>query len=245
MSHKFISNKPRIWILLYSIIVDIIIHLGFIWWGIKLIFRRVFNDKYCSNYTYVTLDTCDEYTYCDWIYSWVYYWITYILGFCCCWICCRNCSIRRHRSDYITLKHEGVLENNMYENRQYWIKHEALCCTYNLVPGFFEYIVIYVFQFLLAAPIGWIAFIYYRDMNSDYVIKWYEVCTIWLLFISKMMLQISYTFGPQYKPNSEIEWILVDLFGEDITLLIKEYMPRFNIIKEIELNTIDTINDHQ
>ena len=76
----------------------------------------------------------------------------------------------------------------------------------------------------------WVIVIEYQ-WNSDFVMNWYEFYPILVLLVIKMILQISYTFGPQY--NAEEEWkprihgILTDKFG-DAAEIIKMYLPRFN-----------------
>ena len=92
------------------------------------------------------------------------------------------------------------------------------------------YFVIHFFRYWLWILLTWIIVIEFQ-WNSDFVMHWYEFYPILILLIIKMILQISYTFGPKYSEESELKHRIHDMlmveFG-DISEIIETYLPRFN-----------------
>ncbi len=131
-----------------------------------------------------------------------------------------------------SIRKDGYIVNNgrkfAYLDRGFWIYRSALLW----------YILIQSLRYGVWVIITWILVIVFGDLDCDYVIKWYEFYPVLVLVVVKIVMQLCYTYGPEYNAAKEtipiIDRILTDKYGKDVVKVIKLYLPRFNNRKIVE-----------
>eukprot|EP01084_Bolivina_argentea_P111415 198792_1 len=257
--NEWISNKPSLACLQYSILAYFVILGAQIWWLIRIVWLFDATNNYCRT---LGCTECIRDVFCDyneienrcnqaglieiilWIYlvhfmcTYVFYVCKFFWNFFDLWMAqsANLDAVSVKSDDYCYCKY-GFFKDNFekYDARQLWIHKVGYrqFCKYSIV-----HFGTYFISFCL---IGFIV-ILFGYTEYDIVIKWYEFYLIVIIWIIKIILEICYTLGSKYEREKEIlleiNYILKDLFGE-VADVIQEYLPRFQIqSNEIQLHHI-------
>eukprot|EP01084_Bolivina_argentea_P272126 463236_1 len=247
-NYEFISHKPSYFVLIYSVLTDIIIYIAMFWWLIKSAMFYPEAKQYCSEkYKYEEDNQfCVNDKICNYNYElgnykceaaetiWIIF-ITWLVSFVIVMLieivniyvsyysendifCLPDCIICWK---YFRVKSFA----EQYENRTMWIPCAALCFDECNLLG---HLIVYLYRYLIYVILAWITVLLYGKDNNDYSIKWYEFYMILILILIKSGIQIGYTYSPKYKVHDEIKAILQEKFGEQISHIIRVYLPLFH-----------------
>eukprot|EP01084_Bolivina_argentea_P198559 339973_1 len=124
-----------------------------------------------------------------------------------------------------------------YERRQFWINEKENSesnCDGCLLTGVYVwwYIVVQFIWYGIVTALVLIFVLLYGHYDSDYVIKSYEFYTVLVLILSRIVLELWYTYGRKYDPEHEtskrIHDILNAKFGSDVTYIIEMHLPLYH-----------------
>eukprot|EP01084_Bolivina_argentea_P301125 519413_1 len=239
ISYKYISNKPKLWILLYAIIVDIVCVMSYIWWGIKITVMHSYSSSYCaSKYKYeadkhfcsndnmciVENDKCTFRDTSILVTYWILFGVYFLYEFQR--ILCGKTS----KSDIIKCRKYIKLNIAEYSKRELWISKRN---------GYAASIYIYLqFTFIRYSIINILMWIVVTSSHFD--TNWYDFYILFSLICIKVLLILNYSFGKPYDEKQHTQLILVDIFGQHIASIIKSYTPMFydELHCAIELGTV-------
>eukprot|EP01083_Nonionella_stella_P049883 132863_1 len=253
-NHIFVwsAKRPSILVLFYSVLNKIIVFIVMLWWAMKISVFNVVVSEYCDlKYNAVDPQYCgnDDICYYDsdvehcfqmtgYVFC-VFVWLVLVvaMGWEMWYIFHASC-----------VEYERSIEQ--YHKRQFWIiKKETYickcwdldfcyfpcccCCDLKVLIGvsIWSYIGVQCICFGIVTLMVGIFVSVVGHYDSDYVIKPYELYSVLALIVSRILLELWYTYGRTYDPTHEsskrIHHVLNAKFGSHISYIIKMYLPLY------------------